>query len=809
MTLPPRLLPELSAFLSEDPRLASRVFHRFAELGESLLPRNVIQAVREDLDGANEALAGSALGTVLEKAQVAVVQGAWISFALRTRIGHWAFLRFHPETQGVEEISVREFLRTKERAGGSASTAPAFPLEIDLEPFERGLPKLKETGSIGRGAEHLNRVLAGALFQDLERGAHELLEFLRVHRYDGRQLLIGGEIEDLATLRSALRGAVKRLDAREPETPWRDVEGEMRTLGFEVGWGDDAARTADTMKLLLGLLESPSPDLLEEFLGRIPMVFRVAILSPHGWFGQSDVLGRPDTGGQVVYILDQVRALEQEMRERLARQGLDVDPEIVVLTRLIPEAEGTTCDERLEPIAGTEHARILRVPFRDASGEVLPRWVSRFEIWPYLEGFALDSEPELVAELGGRPDLVIGNYSDGNLVASLLATRLKVTLVTIAHALEKSKYPNSDLIWESLDDHYHFSCQFTADLISMNAADLILTSSYQEIAGTEESLGQYESYSFFTMPGLYRVLQGVDPYDPKFNIVSPGADPKLYFPASESERRLDHLHGEIRELVYGDGAGSDHRGTFPDDGKPLLFTMARMDSVKNLTGLAEWFGRSEELRSEVNLLVASGHVDPERSSDLEERAEIEKMHAILDRYELDGNLRWVEGQVNAERNGELYRFVADSRGAFVQPATFEAFGLTVIEAMSTGLPIFATCHGGPLEIVVDGVSGFHIDPYHGEEAAAKMAEFFARCRDDAGAWNAISRGALERVAERYTWAGYARRLMTLSRLYGFWRHVSNLDRTQTRRYLEMLYTLQLRPAAERIASKGVVEPERG
>jgi hypothetical protein len=44
------------------------------------------------------------------------------------------------------------------------------------------------------------------------------------------------------------------------------------------------------------------------------MIFSIAILSPHGWFGQANVLGRPDTGGQVVYILDQVRALEEEMR---------------------------------------------------------------------------------------------------------------------------------------------------------------------------------------------------------------------------------------------------------------------------------------------------------------------------------------------------------------------------------------------------------------------------------------------------------------------------------------------------------------
>jgi len=53
----------------------------------------------------------------------------------------------------------------------------------------------------------------------------------------------------------------------------------------------------------------------------------------------------------------------------------------------------------------------------------------------------------------------------------------------IAHALEKTKYPDSDIYWEKFEEKYHFSCQFTADLIAMNHADFIITSTYQEIAG--------------------------------------------------------------------------------------------------------------------------------------------------------------------------------------------------------------------------------------------------------------------------------------------------------------------------------------
>lgn len=53
------------------------------------------------------------------------------------------------------------------------------------------------------------------------------------------------------------------------------------------------------IRMLFDILQAPDPDTLEKFLGRIPMVFSVVILSPHGYFGQAGVLGLPDTGGQV------------------------------------------------------------------------------------------------------------------------------------------------------------------------------------------------------------------------------------------------------------------------------------------------------------------------------------------------------------------------------------------------------------------------------------------------------------------------------------------------------------------------------
>jgi sucrose synthase len=743
----------------------------------------------------------TALRKIILNCQEAILDHPWIYLAVRERVGRWAYVRFHVEELEHEKISVAQFLAFKEKIVDGASEADKWPLEVDFGPFNRDFPKMKEPRSIGRGVEFLNRRLSSQLFQSLGEGDRRLLDFLRVHQYKGQQLMLNERVQDVAALSSALHRAEDYLASQPKDAKWNDVMPVMQNLGFEAGWGNSAERMRDTIVLLSDILEAPAPGNLEKFLGRVPMIFSLAILSPHGFFGQSNVLGLPDTGGQVVYILDQVKALEKEMRKRLEKQGLDIEPQVVVITRLIPDSKGTTCSEPVESIIGTKNAKILRVPFRTESGEVIPQWISRFEIWPYLERFSEEVSQELLAELGGRPDLIVGNYSDGNLVATILAHKLHVTQCNIAHALEKTKYLYSDLYWKQNEEQYHFSCQFTADLIAMNAADFIITSTYQEIAGNDESVGQYESHSAFTMPGLYRVINGVDVYDPKFNIVSPGADADVYFSYKDAGRRLRGLHDDIHQLIYGE-PGADSRGKLVDKSKPIIFTMARLDKIKNITGLVQWYGENNKLRDIANVVAVAGYIDANNSTDSDEREQINFMHELMNKHQLDENVRWIGMRLDKQLAGELYRYIADRKGMFVQPALFEAFGLTVIEAMSCGLPTFATCFGGPLEIIEHGDSGFHIDPNHGEVSSDLIAEFIEKAQKDPQYWHSISDGGMRRVEERYTWNLYAERMMTLSRIYGFWKYVTNLERDETRRYLEMFYALQYRPLANRVSQQG-------
>jgi sucrose synthase len=47
-------------------------------------------------------------------------------------------------------------------------------------------------------------------------------------------------------------------------------------------------------------------------------------------------------------------------------------------------------------------------------------------------------------------------------------------------------------------------------------------------------------------------------------------------------------HALLQELVFGSTEVPLAVGVLANPAKPLLFTMARLDRVKNLTGLVEW-----------------------------------------------------------------------------------------------------------------------------------------------------------------------------------------------------------------------------
>jgi len=75
---------------------------------------------------------------------------------------------------------------------------------------------------------------------------------------------------------------------------------------------------------------------------------------------------------------------------------------------------------------------------------------------------------------------------------------------------------------------------------------------------------------------------------------------------------------------------------------------------------------------------------------------------------------------------------------FVMPSLSEGFGIAIIEAMASGLPVVATRVGGILDIIEDGVTGFLVEPKNSiaiRDSAVKIlqsSEMRKRISDNAG-----------------------------------------------------------------------------
>jgi teichuronic acid biosynthesis glycosyltransferase TuaC len=97
-------------------------------------------------------------------------------------------------------------------------------------------------------------------------------------------------------------------------------------------------------------------------------------------------------------------------------------------------------------------------------------------------------------------------------------------------------------------------------------------------------------------------------------------------------------------------------------------------------------------------------------------------------------------------------------GALILPSTFETFGVVLIEALATGLPVIATRCGGPSEIV-DASLGDLVDPDNETQltaAMARMAEGTFEGAHDPAALRAY-------VARRFGYDAIGRRLVDVYR----------------------------------------------
>jgi sucrose-phosphate synthase len=449
------------------------------------------------------------------------------------------------------------------------------------------------------------------------------------------------------------------------------------------------------------------------------------MISVHGLIrGTDPELGRdPDTGGQVLYVLELARALGRQ-------------PEVAqvdLLTRLVEDPSVGPDYARPEEELGPG-ARIVRLPFGPR------RYIRKELLWNHLDHL-VDRYLAYARGLPRLPDLIHSHYADAGHIAMRLSSLLGIPYLHTGHSLGRVKRARlleaggREPVLERL---FHFTRRIQAEEETLRHVARVVASTRQEV------LEQY---------GLY------GQFDPRRAVViPPGTDTARFAPPRE------------RRPEPGVAARVDRFLAHPR--RPVLLSIGRPVPSKNLLGLVRAYGSDPVLRARANLVLLAGSHEDVRELDEEGRATWEELFRTLDRLDLFGSVAFPKSHQPSEVP-DLYRLAVLRRGVYVNPAFAESFGLTLIEAAASGLPLVTTDSGGPRDIVANCRNGLVVPP--GDEPA--LAAALREALGDPQQWAAWSRNGLRGVRDHYTWDAHVRRYLKVAGL------IIRRDRKRRRREL--------------------------
>lgn len=153
-----------------------------------------------------------------------------------------------------------------------------------------------------------------------------------------------------------------------------------------------------------------------------------------------------------------------------------------------------------------------------------------------------------------------------------------------------------------------------------------------------------------------------------------------------------------------------------DPGRPILAAISRYDVFKNQGAILEAFKRLRKLRTydPPPYLIFLGNTatdDPEGGTilgGLKQKA---------------GDDPDVKFWVNVENNEQVVGALMCVARGFIHVSTREGFGLVVSEALWQGTPVIGSRVGGIMTQVLDGKTGYLVDPMDVDTIAVKMARF--------------------------------------------------------------------------------------
>jgi glycosyltransferase involved in cell wall biosynthesis len=152
------------------------------------------------------------------------------------------------------------------------------------------------------------------------------------------------------------------------------------------------------------------------------------------------------------------------------------------------------------------------------------------------------------------------------------------------------------------------------------------------------------------------------------------------------------------------------RSRLPADrlGRAMVVSVGRLHPAKGMTRVVRDWLSNQELTAATNLLIVGGDLDrpnPVEAQVLAEIATLVDGHPDAPGVVLLGAREpaLIAHLLTAAVRGDEHRIAPG--GLYVSGATKEEFGLAVLEALASGLPVVAPEEGGPSTYVEDGVTG--------------------------------------------------------------------------------------------------------
>lgn len=428
----------------------------------------------------------------------------------------------------------------------------------------------------------------------------------------------------------------------------------------------------------------------------------IVLISVHGLIRSNEPeLGRDaDTGGQVLYVLELARSLAMHP---------EVD-KVEILTRKITDAkvDSVYAEERESIAEGVGIVRLECGPRRYLRKEVL---------WPYLDRF-VDNAIKYIREQRAVPDVIHSHYADAGYIGSHLSSLLGVLHVHTGHSLGRVKYKlllEKGSTDKSIEDRYHIAQRIEAEELSLDTAALVVASTTQEL---EEQYQLYDNY-----------------HPQRMRVFPPGVDLSR-FTHQTFHTHMPHYYAQLRRFL-------EHPK------RPIILAMSRADERKNILSLVHAYGRDYELQEMANLVLILGNRQCIDDVDSSARKILREVIALIDDYDLYGKVAYPKHHNNSEIP-EVYQIATYTKGVFVNPALTEPFGLTLIEAAASGLPIIATNNGGPVDIIAHCKNGVLIEPLNIEGISLAIKTIVLNRRQ----WKKYSRNGVQGAQKYYSWYGH-------------------------------------------------------